>query len=173
MAPDDDYWRWRNAQDDARWAADRASEATSALYGALRRGDHDTARWLTGVPPAGSGADRPEQTEPPTAGEQFREHTQALLFNLRWAGRFLPQELLADWIARVERLDIERPLAAELAAIEAIREEYERACHRYEPPITEVSSRIEWDYHVPRIGHEIEWVAALFRHVMSFEPPAP
>jgi len=34
--------------------------------------------------------------------------------------------------------------------------------------VIEVSSRIEWDYHVPRIGHEIEWIVALLRHVVSF-----
>jgi len=134
MAPDDDYWNWRDGEDERRRAADRASEQTSRLYDALRRGDHDTARWLTGVPPApfGSGEPgQPERTDPPTAGEQFLEHQQALLFNLRWAGSFLPQELLADWAVRVERLDIEQPLEASLAAIEAIRNEYERACYRF------------------------------------------
>ena len=177
MASDDDYWRWRHAEDDRRWRADRAAEQTRRLNDALRRRDYDTARWITGVPPADAGADdlddlddlgEPGRTDPPTAGEQFREHKQALLFNLEWVYDFLlPPELRQDWARRVAPLDLEQAEAG-LPVIEAIRDEYRRAVGRYEPSHREVSRRMDWDYQVPRIGDEIEWVIALFRHVLTF-----
>ena len=169
MAADDDYWRWRNAEDDRRRAADRAREQTNRLYDALRRGDHDTARWITGVPPADAGSDdtdAPEPAAPPTAGEQFHEHKQTLLFNLTLAF-VLPEELREDWARRVERLDIELPEGG-LAVIEQIGDEY-RLAHRYQPTNFEVSQRMQWDYQVPRVGHEIQWLETLFRHVLTFE----
>lgn len=174
MASDDDYRRWRHAEDDRQWRANRAREQTSKLYDALCRRDYDTARWITGVPPAGAGSDdlddldEPGRTDPPTAGEQFREHKLALLFNLEWVYDFLlPPELRQDWARRVAPLDLEQAEAG-LPVIEAIRDEYQRAARRYEPSHREVSRRIDWDYQVPRIGHEIEWVIALFRHVLTF-----
>ena len=170
MASDDDYWRWRYAQDDRQWRFDRAREQTRELYEANRRGDYDRARWIAGVPPANGSldsSDAPERNAPPTAGEQFREHIQELLFNLRWAENFLPQALLENWAMRVERLDIEEAIAG-LATIEAIREEYQQAARRYEPHITQASRQMDWNYYVPRIGHEIESVSKLFRHVLTF-----
>lgn len=176
MAHDDDYWRWRNAQDDQKWRIDRAREKSNRLYDAIIRGDEDIARWEAGVPPADAASDSSdssdsfdatERTDPPTAGEQFREHRLALLFNLEWAYNFLPQELLANWASRVERLDLQEAETG-LVAIEAIRDEYQKAAAYYEPPVTQVSRRIDWDYYVPRIGHEIEWLVRLFRHVLTF-----
>lgn len=169
MTPDDEYWRWRDRMDDQNRLAELASENTRQLNEALRERNWDKARQLTGVPPPDAGhegSDEPERTDPPTAGEQFREHKHALLFNLEWADPFLPKALLADWAQRVEPLDIEEPEAG-AAAIAEIQEEYRRAEDRYEPPNSEVSRRIDWDYYVPRIGHEMEWLAALFRHVMT------
>ena len=173
MASDDDYWRSRYAQDDRQWRFERAREQARELYEANRRGHYDRARWIAGVPPADAGSDSsdssdaPERTDPPTAGEQFREHKQDLLFNLRWAEDFLPQALLENWAMRVERLDIEEDIAG-LAAIEAIREEYQQAACRYEPHITQASRQMDWNYYVPRIGHEIDWMIKLFRHVLTF-----
>jgi hypothetical protein len=184
MAPDDDYRRdeyrrdeyrrednrrWDNAEDDRRWREERERERSRKLHDAMLRGDHDAARWILGVPPADPAydiPDEPESTGPPTVGDQFREHKQGLLFNLEWAYNFLPQEQLADWAARVGPLDIEQAEAG-LAAIEAIRDEYQQAASYYEPPYTQVSRRIDWNYYVPRIGHEIEWLIAIFRHVLS------
>jgi len=171
MPPDDDYWRWRNAEDDRRWRADRAREQTNRLYDALREGNEDIARWITGVPPAGagrSGPAEPESAAPPTAGEQFREHKQALLFNLEWVPDFLlPRELCLDWAGRVEPLDLEQAETG-LPVAEALAAEYRQAADRHEPRVTEVSRRIEWDYYVARVGREIDWLVALFRHVLSF-----
>ena len=175
MAHDDDYWRWRNAQDDQKWRIDRAREKSKRLDDAIIRGDEDIARWEAGVPPAdavsdGSDyadeADPAESTEPPTPGKLFRTHRNDLLFNLEWAYVYLPQELLDDWTMRVKRLDLEE-VEAGLREIEAIRDEFQRAANRYEPSITKVSRREEWNYYVPRIGDEIEWLVRLFRHVLT------
>jgi hypothetical protein len=175
MAHDDDYWRWRNAQDDQKWRVDRTREKSKRLDDAIIRGDEDIARWEAGVPPADAvsndsdyadEADTPERAEPPTPDKLFREHRNDLLYNLRWAYDYLPQELLDDWTMRVERLDLQEAEAG-LPAIEAIRDEYQRAANRYEPSITQVSRREEWDFHVPRIGHEIEWLIRLFRDVLT------
>jgi hypothetical protein len=171
MAHDDDYWRGRDRMDDQDWLAKRASETTRRLNEALRDRDWAKARELTGVPPpeaASDDLDEPERTDPPTAGEQFREHKHALLFNLEWVYDFLlPEDLRRNWAMRVAPLDIEQPEAG-LAVIEAIRDEYERAVYGYQPSNSEVSRRIDWDYQIPRIGDEIEWVERLFRHVLSF-----
>lgn len=165
---EEDDRRRQNDEDDRRWSADREAERKSRFDQAMREGDHDTARWILGVPPTDTGAlspVEPERAEPPTAGEQFREHKQALLFNLEWVYDFLPQELCRDRARRVEPLDLEQAEAG-LPVIEAIREEYQNAAARHEPPITEVSRRMDWNYYVPRIGDEIEWVIALFRQVL-------
>ena len=187
MAPDDDYWRHRHAQDDRRWAEDRAAEQRRRLNHALRRRDYDEARRITGVPPAEAGPDDlddlddldafddlddpddlDEPAPPPTAGEQFREHKNALLFNLEWVYDFLmPRELREDWMRRVAPLEIEQAEAG-LAAIEAIRDEFQRAVWHHEPTNSEVSRRMDWEWQVPRIGEEIDWVEQLFRHVLSF-----
>lgn len=189
MAHDDDYWRWRNRMDDQAWLAKRASDDKRALNEAMRDRNWARARQVTDVPPPDVGSDDlddlddfdnlddfddlddldgPEHDAPPTAGTQFREHKRSLLFNLEWADGFLPRELLADWARRVEPLDIVEAEAG-LAAIEAIGDEYRQASYRYEPPNSEASRRIDWDYYVPRIGEEIDWLARLFRHVLSFE----
>jgi hypothetical protein len=169
----DDYWRWRDAQDDRQWQFERARERSNELHGAILRGEHDRARWIAGVPPAEAASDGSEATENlengerQIADEQYREHSQALLFNLRWAEGFLPQALLAEWTTRVERLDLGRPEAG-LVEIEAIRNAYRLAVDQHEPTNSQVSRRVEWEYYVPRIGHEIEWLTALFRHVLTF-----
>ena len=169
----DDYWDRR--QDEADRVR-RASKAASDLHDALHWKRYDRARWIVGVPPAGAGSDdpdplddldEPEDRGPQTVDDQFREHKRELLFDLEWADGFLPRELLRDWWLRVEPLDLAEAEAG-LAAIEAIRDEYRHAADRHEPSITEVSRRVDWDYHVPRIGEEIGWVERLFRHVLSF-----
>jgi hypothetical protein len=182
MAPDDDYWHSRNAQDDRRWADNRAAEQRRRLNDALRRRDYRQAGWITGVPPADvgpddledaddafdiEGLDEPERSEARTVEELFREHKHALLFNLEWVYDFLlPPELRESWARRIELLDLAQP-GAGLAAIEAIGDEYRRTVSHYEPSNREVSRRMDWDHFVPRIGDEIERVAALFRDVLS------
>ena len=171
MASDDDK-RWQDAQYDAKMRADLARRQSNRLFDAIISGNEDIARDTVGVPPAGGGsgradeADAQEDTEPPTPDKLFRTHRNDLLFNLRWAQGFLPQEYLENWMARVERLDLQEAEAG-LPAIEAIRDEYQHAANRYKPDITRVSRNEVWDYYVPRIGHEIEWLIRLFQHVLT------
>jgi hypothetical protein len=111
--------------------------------------------------------EEPAGAAPRTADREFREHRHALLYNLEWARDFLPPELLADWAQRVAPLDLERAEEG-VAAIEAIGRDYRRATEFYAPHVTEVSRGIQWDYFVPRIGHELDWLERLFRQALSF-----
>lgn len=163
----DDTSRWHDRQYDRRIQFQDQYEATGRLYGALARGDHDTARFVLGMPPAEtSPTPEPAPRRAPTAGEQFREHLGWLLHQVRytWA---LPEALQESWIARIEPLDIENAEAG-LCVIEEIRDEYERLSEN-PPPNSNISRRIEWDHRMPRIANEISWVTELFRHVLKCE----
>lgn len=185
-----------DAEEERKWLARSHAAQSKRLTDAILRGDDDIARVTVGVPPADAGEvdpvdlsepdfadlpedldepddpdladelDEPERTDPPTAEAQFREHREALLFNLEWAGDFLPHELLADWARRIEPLDLARS-ATGLDEIGEIRGEYQWAAGLHRPP-NSTTRRMEWDYYVPRIGHEIDWLERLFRHVLSF-----
>src|SRR5688572_13547744 len=155
-----------DAEDERKWLAKLHAQQTKALNDALSHRDYDQAKRVTGVPLTTESShdaddlDEPERTEPQTAAEHFREHKHSLLYNLEWADGFLPRESLKDWWLRVEPLDL-ADAEAGLAAIEAIRDEYQHAVDRYEPSVSQGSRRHDWDYYVPRIGDEIEWVERL------------
>ncbi len=186
-----------DAEEERQRLARQHSRQSSQLYDALRKKNYDTARWITGVPPAPpAGSDDPDETDlydrddlddadfadlpelaadaertaPPTAEEQFREHKGALLYDLDWTS-VLPAELVQDWTRRVLPLDLRQPRAG-LAAIEDLAIDYQLA-ERWEPHITEVTRGMAWIEQYPRIGREIAWLTALFQHVLASPPADP
>lgn len=170
MACDDDYDERRRLADEneRRWKAERESEKTRQLNEARRRRDEDTQRRLLGVPsaPRGSGSpdrESPEPTEcvsPLMPALEFPEHKQALLRNLQAAAGILSFAVVANWAARVERLDIGQPEAA-LAELGAINDDYLQATGRPALPLAQMSPPIPLTYEVDAIGLEIDCLIGL------------
>lgn len=168
---EDDYRRrqhaeddrsWQNFQDDREWREERAREQARKVREALERGDHDTAQRLVGMEPEDAypgTSDTPAPTLPPTAGELYVEHTQALLAYLRAAEGLLPPECLGRWATFVEQLDRDQPELG-LATMGLLLSEHRQAAQLSAPPDSE---------YVTRIGQEMEYVASLFRFVLGLQ----
>ena len=173
MAHDDDYRRresndYLNRQQD-RLDFERAQrDRTSAVYDGIREKDEGKARWALDIPPAdaNSSSSRDEcAPRPPTAGEQFREHSGKLLFHLKWS-EALPVMLRQEWAACIEQLDIEQP-ADSLAILTEVSESYQRAARDLKPHFSDLSRAMCFETQVPRIGHEIGWLLDILNHVLA------
>ena len=173
MAHDDDdrrresveYLRRQQKQQDF----DEAQRVrTDTVFDSIRERDPGKGDRALGVPIAGanySSSSRDEHaTRTPTAGEQFREHSGSLLFYLR-SSEALPERLRQEWIASVERLDIERTTDS-LAIITKLWESYEGIQH-LEPPASDFYHATRWVKQVPRIGKEIRWLVDILNHVLA------
>lgn len=137
-----------------------------ALWKARRKGDEPTQRWLLRVPPSdGSGSPDPGRALGREPALEFPTHRQALVSCLRSARGVEPRQCLADWAARVERLDLARP-ADGLAELSEIAGEYEQARRRYASPFSALTRPLWLDDEAARIGGEIREVAELLSEAM-------
>jgi hypothetical protein len=137
---------------------------TEAVYSGIRERDDWKVRSALNLPPADTSAATPRR---PTAGEQFRQHSAALLFHLQWSDVF-PASLLEQWHGHVSALDMERPRAS-LRLLAALSESYDDARRRFKPDNLELSRSMQFDEQVPRIGREIDWLIRILEHVLAYE----
>ncbi|HKE94995.1 MAG TPA: hypothetical protein VKB34_11855 [Povalibacter sp.] len=171
--PSDDDYRRRDTRDYLNRQQDRADferlqrDRTSAVYDGIRTRDEAKVRSALDIPPASGGVVQPAPPRQVTAGEQFREHSGALLFCLEWTDAF-PAELIEQWCDHIAALDIERPRAS-LRLLAALSESYDQARRRFKPHIMDVSRSMQFEEQVPRIGREIDWLIRILEHVLAYE----
>ena len=176
----DEYWdRIRESSDfldreyDRRASEDELAARSARLYDALRRVDHERARWELGIPqPDDSDADdaRAQAVEDwsestsaslaPTAEEQFDDHRRKLLVTLD-VGRGLPASVAAGWAATVRAID---SVEGGLQAITALQGD----CTRVEREHTArhgYSLDPDFDNELWDVVRELAWLESILRHV--------
>lgn len=109
MAYEDDYKRrdfndYLNRQQDRLDFERVQRDRTSSVYDSIREKDEFKVRSALDLPSPGSSSD--SRSTPPTAGEQFREHSNSLLFYLKWSDA-LPESLRQAWAGCIQQSDIE------------------------------------------------------------------
>lgn len=102
-----------------------------------------------------------------TAGEQFRKHLNKLLFYLQ-VSEALPIVLRQEWITHIEQLEIEQP-ASSLDLLNGLSESYLQAARSLKPHFSDLSHAMAFETQVPRIGHEIDLLLDILKHVLAIE----
>jgi hypothetical protein len=149
------------------------AEQSKAVYDAILTKDHSKARWVLGVPPAGSAetveeADVPERSStPPTAAEQFAEHSAKLTAALKYSGT-LPAAVTEQWMRKVGEIDLYEPTKG-LVVLEDLFARFELTSDRYKPrpniwnvdagPIMNFADEMRG------IERELKWLRNLLKHV--------
>ncbi len=125
------------------------------------------SRFITGLQPAAVCPREPQKPRTPTAAEQFREHSGALLFCLEWNDVF-PTSILEQWRDHIVALDIGRPKAS-LRLLAALSESYDEARRRFKPDMTNVRHSMQFAEQSPRIGREIDKLIRILERVLAYE----
>jgi hypothetical protein len=166
--------------DDRRYDQQREEQdrtkRSQALNDALRAKDWPKVRYLLGLPPENSPARREAQAvsetngTPPTAEEQFAEHSGKLSAKLMYSTT-LPGAVREAWIQQVKEIDLYEPTKG-LVLLNDLSREVDLAKDLYRPRPSIWSLGIEPLMHfsdtMAMIESELEWLRDILQHVERF-----
>lgn len=188
MAYDDHEDRRRESNDSLDRQRDqldseaRRAKLTDDLSKALSNNDHSTARWLLDVPPPGSSETSPTPTDvskendtPPTAEQQFAEHSDKLLNVLKsprsLSGWALPKSITTDWMNKIKTINMYNPSQG-LAVLDELFAQYSQAYEEYKPRPSiwnmDVDSAMCFDDDMRDIKRELDWLRDILKHVEAY-----
>ncbi len=111
-----------------------------------------------------------DTTRPPSAEEQFAEHSDGLVSALR-VSNFLPTRVTQLWIRKVNKINLNQPLKG-LMILDELFAGYWRAAEEYKPhrdifDLAIVKS-MEFDSEMHDIKRELDWLEVVLKHMEAF-----
>jgi hypothetical protein len=108
--------------------------------------------------------------EPPTAEEQFAEHSKKLIAVLQFSS-FLPTYLTQQWIGKIKSINLYQPSKG-LVILDELFADYWRAVDKYKPKLNifdlAVVKTIEFDGEIHDIKYELDWLESILKHVADY-----
>lgn len=117
-------------------------------------------------------SDSNERERPPTAEEQFNEHSERLFVVLKYS-TFLPNNLTQEWVRKIKDIRSEKHSAStSLKILEEIYLEYTHTRVTYKPQRDiwdfAVNKEMRFDKEMNVIKHELDWLQAILKHVEAY-----
>lgn len=107
---------------------------------------------------------------PPTAEEQFAEHSTLLITALQ-VSSFLPTYLTQQWIRKIKEINIYQPSKG-LVIFDELCAGYWRGVEEYKPRRDifdlAVAKTMEFDSEMHDIKQELDWLEAILKHVEAY-----
>ena len=110
------------------------------------------------------------ETRPPTAEEQFAEHSTQLITALRFSS-FLPTHLIQRWIRKIKEINICQP-AKGLVILDELFAGYWCAADEFKPQRDifdlAIAKTMEFDNEMDEIKQELDWLEVILKHVEDY-----
>lgn len=150
------------------------AEQAADVFEAIADGNEARVRSILGVQPADAAVanDNDSNQPPPRAlsgDEQFAAHADRLQLELE-CSTFIPGPITADWIARLGRVALAKPLDG-LTILDELRADFSRAQAKYEPRPSiwdmDVTRMMAFSDEMKAIDRELKWLRNHMSSVLS------